>query len=50
MSENEERRSCENCGNAACASSVVAFLYDLCIESNYQKYWKPKKKKEEETE
>lgn len=48
MSEKEER-CCENCGNEACANSVVAYLWDLCVESDFQKYWRPKKK-EEETE
>ena len=39
MSEN---RSCENCGNAACANSFIAFNYDDCVESKYTRHWKPK--------
>ena len=25
------KRSCENCGNAACANSIVAFYHDDCV-------------------
>lgn len=35
-------RSCENCGNIACSSSVVAVFYDECIKTNYQKHWRAK--------
>lgn len=37
-----ERRSCENCGNAACASSLVAVHWDECVESGFTKNWRPK--------
>ena len=38
----EERRSCENCGNARCANSLVAFFWDECVESGFTKHWRPK--------
>lgn len=38
-----ERRSCENCGNAACANSVIAIHWDECVESKFTKHWRPKK-------
>lgn len=38
-----ERRSCENCGNTACANSLVAFFWDECVESKFTKHWRPKK-------
>ncbi len=37
-----EKKSCENCGNERCKNMIVAVLYDECVESNYEKYWKPK--------
>lgn len=40
------KRSCENCGNASCAMSVVAFWYDDCIKSDYTRHWIPKGPKE----
>ena len=36
------KRSCENCGNHHCANNVVAYNYDECIKTKYQKHWKPK--------
>ena len=38
-----EERSCENCGNAACTNSIVAFYYDDCVESHFSRHWKPKR-------
>lgn len=38
----EIKRSCENCGNRACATSLVALRYDECIRTGYQKHWRPK--------
>lgn len=37
-----EKRSCENCGNIACANSIIAIHYDECVKSGYSKHWKPK--------
>jgi hypothetical protein len=37
-----ERRSCENCGNVRCANSLLAFWWDECVESNFEKHWIPK--------
>ncbi len=37
-----ERRSCENCGNAACANGLVAVHWDECVESKFTKHWRPK--------
>ena len=39
----EEQRSCENCGNARCANSLVAIHYDECVQSAFAKHWKPKR-------
>lgn len=39
MSKN---RSCENCGNMQCANSVIAYWWDECVESNFEKHWMPK--------
>lgn len=38
----ELKRCCENCGNTLCANSVVAFHWDECVDSNFEKHWKPK--------
>lgn len=38
----ENKRSCENCGNARCANSLVAFFWDECVQSKFQKHWRPK--------
>lgn len=38
----EQKRSCENCGNLQCANSVVAYWWDECVESNFEKHWMPK--------
>ena len=38
----EQKRSCENCGNRACATSLVAIRYDECIRSGYQTHWRPR--------
>ncbi len=38
----QEKRGCENCGNIACANSIIAIHYDECVESGYSKHWKPK--------
>ena len=40
----EGKRCCENCGRTECANSVIAFLWDLCVEDNFTKYWKQKEK------
>ncbi len=39
----DEKRSCENCGNAACANSLVAIHYDECVKSGFAEHWKPKR-------
>lgn len=44
MPKNEYQRSCENCGNARCANSPVAYFWDYCVEDNFTKYWRPKVK------
>lgn len=44
-----EKRSCENCGNTRCANSVIAFFWDECVSSNFQKYWRPKDRRPEAT-
>ena len=36
------KKSCENCGNSKCQNMMVAVLYDACLESEYEKFWKPK--------
>lgn len=36
MSE-PEKRCCENCGRTACANSIVAYLWDYCVEDNFTK-------------
>ena len=28
---NEQKRSCENCGNLRCANSIIAFFWDECV-------------------
>ena len=38
----ELKRCCENCGNLRCANSVVAFYWDECVKSNFEKHWMPK--------
>ena len=35
-------RGCENCGNTRCANSVVAYNWDECVRTNFEKHWKPK--------
>ena len=44
MLENKGHRSCENCGNAKCANSPVAYLWDYCVADGFTKYWRPKLK------
>lgn len=41
-------RSCENCGNLRCANSAVAYNWDECVDSNFTKYWMPKKEEQHE--
>lgn len=36
-------RSCENCGNARCSNSLVAFWWDECVDSMFTQHWTPKK-------
>ena len=38
----EEKRCCENCGRTSCANNIIAFLWDLCVEDGFTKYWMPK--------
>ena len=38
------KRSCENCGNTRCSNSFVAFWWDECVKSNFEKHWMPKEK------
>jgi hypothetical protein len=38
----EQNRSCENCGNTRCANSIVAFWWDECVASNFEKHWRPR--------
>lgn len=38
----EGKRSCENCGNVKCLTSAVAFLWDMCVDSNFEKHWRPR--------
>lgn len=38
----EEKRDCSNCGRTACSHSIVAYLWDYCVEDNFTKYWMPK--------
>ena len=38
----ELKRSCENCGNTRCANSFVAFWWDECVQSNFEKHWMPR--------
>ena len=38
----EQKRSCENCGNTRCANSAVAYNWDECVDSNFTKHWTPK--------
>ena len=45
---NEQKRSCENCGNTRCANSIVAFWWDECVKSDFEKHWTPKKQKEKQ--
>ena len=44
----EIKRSCENCGNLICATSLVAIRYDECIRTDYQTHWRPKQKEEKQ--
>lgn len=36
------KRSCENCGNLRCANSIVAFWWDECVKTKFEKHWIPK--------
>ena len=38
----EGERSCENCGNTRCANSVVAYYWDECVKSDFEKHWIPR--------
>ncbi len=38
----EQKRCCENCGNTRCANSLVAYWWDECVDSNFEKHWRPK--------
>ena len=38
----EYPRCCENCGNSRCANNVVAIHWDECVDSGFQKHWRPK--------
>ena len=38
----EPKRCCENCGNTRCANSLVAYWWDECVDSNFEKHWLPK--------
>lgn len=42
--EKRTKRSCENCGNLQCANSIVAFYWDECVESHFEKHWQPKER------
>jgi hypothetical protein len=42
MTDELKLRCCENCGNKSCSESVVAFNWDECVESNFEKHWMPK--------
>ena len=46
----QEKRGCENCGNDACAQSMIAFNWDECVESNFTKHWRPQKDESEVAE
>lgn len=35
-------RCCENCGNEGCSKCAVAFNWDECVDSNFEKHWIPK--------
>ena len=37
----ELKKRCENCGNLRCANSIVAYWWDECVESNFEKHWMP---------
>ena len=45
---NEQKRSCENCGNTRCANSIVAFWWDECVKSDFEEHWAPKKQEEKQ--
>ena len=47
---NEEKRCCENCGRTECSNSYIAFHWDECVESNFEKWWKPKETAKEKKE
>jgi len=38
----EGKRGCENCGNVKCLTSVVAFHWDECVESGFEKHLRPR--------
>ena len=42
------RRCCDNCGNRRCATSVVAYWWDECVKSDFQKHWLPLPEPEKE--
>ena len=37
----ELKKCCENCGNLRCVNSIVAYWWDECVESNFEKHWMP---------
>ncbi len=41
-------RSCENCGNYACRNSLIAFWWDDCVDSNFERHWRPEQKPQKE--
>lgn len=43
----EHTRSCENCGNTRCANSFVAFWWDECVKSGFEKHWMPKQEEKQ---
>ena len=46
----QKKRGCENCGNDACARSMIAFNWDECVKSNFTKHWKPQEDESEVAE
>ena len=38
----EQKRGCENCGNKQCANGPIAFNWDECVKSKFEKHWRPK--------
>lgn len=37
-----QKRGCENCGNQQCANGPIAFNWDECVKSKFEKHWRPK--------